>query len=686
MTRKKRLIFPQSILLLCIFSYISIFSSALNADNIHEATKNVGLIKGKILPCQDQKNSNVFPNSDDTAKSLLKQLDKYITEKVSAEKFSGSVLLAKDGKSFFKKAYGFASRRFWVPNKVDTKFNLGSMNKMFTTIAVAQLIEKGRLSYQDKVGKYLGKEWISPENGEKITIHHLLTHTSGLGDFFSEVYWQSSKLLFFSVNDYQILVKDMELQFQPGTKWSYSNAGFVLLGAIIEKVAEMDYFDYVRENIYKKANMINSDSYEMDKPVPNLAIGYQKRKYEDGKERWQNNLFFHESKGSPAGGGFSTVEDLLNFDIALRGGTLVSQETWKLLITERAGPSEGKKKWGYGFIIENKEKLGRIVGHGGGFFGLSSNLDMYLDSGYTVVVMSNYGDGVEVVSEEIQKVIHSLVRKSDYLGQKPPGTTPKVFAPGIVSTNKSEFNAAFSPNGKDFFFSVNESPGRETMMFMKYENNQWTSPQSAPFVSDQNDCDPFFSHDGSRLYFISTRSKKNDKLSKDWDIWYVERTDSGWSEARNLGPPVNSDHDEYYVSLTREGAIYFASNRAGGYGSFDIYRSRFVDGHYLKPENLGASINTKYLEHDPFIAPNKSYIVFTSVDRPGGFGTGDLYISFRRKEGTWTEAKNLGKTFNTSGYDFCPMVSPDGKYFFFTKKGDIYWVSMEVIKQLKLED
>ena len=108
MTRKKRLIFSRSILLLCIFSFFSIFASALNADNIHETSKNGGLIKGKILQRQDQKNPNVFPNSDDTAKSLLKQLDKYITEKVTAEKFSGSVLLAKDGKSFFKKAYGFA--------------------------------------------------------------------------------------------------------------------------------------------------------------------------------------------------------------------------------------------------------------------------------------------------------------------------------------------------------------------------------------------------------------------------------------------------------------------------------------------------------------------------------------------------------------------------------------------------
>lgn len=343
---------------------------------------------------------------------LLDDLDEYITEAVKAEKFSGSVLLAEDGKAFFKKAYGFASRRFWVPNKVDTKFNLGSMNKMFTTIAVAQLVERGKLSYQDKVGDYLGGDWIKPENAERITIHHLLTHTSGLGDFFSRAFFQTSKLLFLSVDDYQTLVKDMELQFEPGTRWSYSNAGFVLLGAIIEKVTGEDYFDYVRKNIYQKANMINSDCYEMFKPVPNLAVGYQKRKTEEGREEWQNNLFYHEVKGCPAGGGFSTVEDLLNFDIALRSGALVSQKTWESLITERAGPPEGPKKWGYGFILENHENLGRIVGHGGGFFGISSVLDMYLDTGHTVAVMSNYGDGVDVISGEVRKVIRSLVKES----------------------------------------------------------------------------------------------------------------------------------------------------------------------------------------------------------------------------------------------------------------------------------
>jgi len=276
----------------------------------------------------------------------------------------------------------------------------------------------------------------------------------------------------------------------------------------------------------------------------------------------------------------------------------------------------------------------------------------------------------------------TVIQDKSYLGQTPPGIKPMVFAPGLVSTPATEFNAAFSPDGNWFFYSVNLG-GRETMKYMQYSNNRWTAPKFASFLSPQNDCDPFFSHDGNRLYFISTRPKKDQPLSEDWDIWYVERAASGWSEPINIGPPVNSDNDEYYVSFTRDGTIYFASDREGGLGSFDIYQSRFVDGQFVAPENLGNSVNSRFLEHDPFIAPDESYIIFTSVDRPEGFGTGDLYISFRKNEGTWSDAENMGKSFNTRGYDFCPIVSPDEKYFFFTRQGDIFWVQAEVLQQFK---
>ena len=342
---------------------------------------------------------------------LLEDLDLHIQEATEAEEFSGVVLLAKDGEVFFKKAYGLASKRFSVPNQVDTKFNLGSMNKMFTTIAIAQLVEKGSLSYDDPIGKYLGEDWLSAETGNKVKISHLLTHTSGFGSHFTGKFWQSAKDLFKSVDDYKQLVAHQKLQFEPGTKWSYSNTGFIFLGAIIEKVTGEDYFDYVMGNIYEVAGMGNTDCYDMERPVPNLAIGYGMWKGEDGKEHWENNLFKHDVKGCPGGGGFSTAEDLLNFDIALRTNSLVSKDTWELLMTEKPNTGEGDLKWGYGFVIQKNAMLGRIVGHGGGFFGINSNLDMYLDSGYTVVVMSNYTEGVRAVSDKIVDVLIGMGSK-----------------------------------------------------------------------------------------------------------------------------------------------------------------------------------------------------------------------------------------------------------------------------------
>lgn len=272
------------------------------------------------------------------------------------------------------------------------------------------------------------------------------------------------------------------------------------------------------------------------------------------------------------------------------------------------------------------------------------------------------------------------ILRGDYLGQKKPGMKPVIFAPGIVSTRKYEFNAAFSPAGDEFYYSVNES-GRETMMFMQRIKNIWQSPQRAPFVSPKNDCDPIFSFDGNRIYFISTRTRQNG--ASDWDIYYVSRTGDGWSAPVNLGPPINTEYDEYYVSFTSSGTLYFATDKPGGLGSHDIYRARLVEGVYAAPENLGSSINTQHLEHDPFIAPDESYLLFTSVDRKQGFGSGDLYVSFQRADGTWTEAKNLGQDFNSKGYDFCPIISWDGKYFFFTKNSDIYWVSIEAILKLR---
>lgn len=318
------------------------------------------------------------------------ELEKFMAEQVKADAFSGTVLLAKDGKPIFQKAYGLASQSFNAPNNMDTKFNLGSMNKMITAVAITQLVERGKLSFEDKVGKII-PDFPNKAIAEKVTIHHLLTHTSGMGSYFNEKYFEASKDRFKKVEDYSQLYVNDPLQFEPGSKWAYSNSGFMLLGLIVEKVTGQTYFDYVRENIYKPAGMTNTDCYELDTDTPNLAIGYTNAG-PDGRPTQgprKNNLFLHVVKGGPAGGGFSTAPDLLKFDIALRNNKLISQKYFDILVGGKVDMPQPEIKYAYGFF-DRKADGHRIVGHSGGFPGINSQLDMYLDSGYTVAIMSNY--------------------------------------------------------------------------------------------------------------------------------------------------------------------------------------------------------------------------------------------------------------------------------------------------------
>jgi len=336
-----------------------------------------------------------------THQQMAEAIKVYMEKLVEKDIFSGTVLLAKDGEVIFKGAYGPASKRYDIPNRIDTKFNLGSMNKMFTAVAIAQLVEKGKLGYDDLVGKYLDNTWVQKETAEKVKIKHLLTHTSGLGSYFNKKYWDSSRLLFRDLEDYKPLIIDDKPRFEPGTRWSYSNTGMFLLGAVIAKASGMNYFDYIRENIYKPAGMVNSDCYEMDRPVPNLAIGYVK-KYTETGSYWRNNIFDHVVKGGPAGGGFSTVEDLLAFARALRSNTLISKESVELVTSPK--PELNSSTYGYGFTISEKGDE-RIVGHSGGFTGIRSTLRIFLKNGYTFAVMSNYTSGMTPVKEKLETLI-----------------------------------------------------------------------------------------------------------------------------------------------------------------------------------------------------------------------------------------------------------------------------------------
>lgn len=333
-----------------------------------------------------------------TEAEIVKELDSYVQKLADADVFSGTVLLAKDGRVLYRKAFGLANKDFNAPNTTQTKFNLGSMNKMFTGVAIAQLVERGKLSFDDPLSKFL-PDFPNKEASEKIRIKHLLTHTSGLGSYFNRKFMEASRARFRTVSDMMQLATEEKPAFEPGSRWQYSNTGFLVLGVVIEKVTGQDYYDYIRENISKPAGMANSDCYELDRVNPNLAVGYQKQ-FSDVGVSFRNNIFEHVIRGGPAGGGYSTIDDLLRFDIALRGNKLVGPEYVKLLLSPK--PDINSPVYGYGFGID---VANRTAGHSGGFPGISSNLTMFLDNGYTSVVMSNYGGASQPVSGKIEELV-----------------------------------------------------------------------------------------------------------------------------------------------------------------------------------------------------------------------------------------------------------------------------------------
>ncbi|MEO8360619.1 MAG: serine hydrolase domain-containing protein [Vicinamibacteria bacterium] len=242
-----------------------------------------------------------------------------VIDEAVAAGFSGVILVAKDGQIAIERAAGFANRGFDVKNQIDTKFNLGSINKTFTRLAIAQLVEAGKLSFDDKLGRFL-PEFPNADAAAKVTVSHLLEMKSGIGDFFGREFDATPKDRIRKLADYLPFFSAKPLAFEPGTAEAYSNGGYVTLGLIIEKVSGQSYYDYVREHIYKPAGMTNTDAFEVDAIVPNLAVGYTKR----GKTELSSNVYTLPARGSSAGGGYSTAHDLLKYAEAVVANRLAS--------------------------------------------------------------------------------------------------------------------------------------------------------------------------------------------------------------------------------------------------------------------------------------------------------------------------------------------------------------------------
>jgi Tol biopolymer transport system component len=261
-----------------------------------------------------------------------------------------------------------------------------------------------------------------------------------------------------------------------------------------------------------------------------------------------------------------------------------------------------------------------------------------------------------------------------------PDSTALTFLEGLVSTKDTlEFNAAFSPDGKSYYFSRGKN-GTYDMYVSSYNETGWGVPVTAPFTEkDYAEADPFFGPDG-KLYFISNKPVNTLDTTRDFNIWRIAmQADGKWSAPENL-EAVNSDSTEYYVSLSENGNLYFASDRTGGLGSHDIYISRFINGQYTTPQNLGTAINTPQMEHDPFISADEQTLIFTSVNRADSYGSADIYYSKKDNEGNWTPAKNLGKRVNTATYDYCSYITPDNHYFFYSSNNDVKWIDIRYLE------
>lgn len=257
----------------------------------------------------------------------------------------------------------------------------------------------------------------------------------------------------------------------------------------------------------------------------------------------------------------------------------------------------------------------------------------------------------------------------DFFGLPSPGETPEVFAPGIFSRGFHEHGLTISPDGSELFFGTSSRDhGHYTIVYQKAVNGRWQPPEIASFAGDHGDMVPRFSPDGNALFFSSRRSRDGRSGAQgNFDIWVVQRTGDSWGEPQNLGGPVNTTNNEFAPTVSSAGNLYFQCWAEDGSES-DICLSRFVDGAYQPAERLGPEISADGYDGGPFIAPDESYLLFQSL-RPGNLGEApntNIYVSFRAGDGTWGAPVNLGEDVNGTGDPISPMVSPDGRFLFFS--------------------
>lgn len=312
---------------------------------------------------------------------LVDRLDKYMQTDWSY--FSGTILVAEKGENILDQGYGFADQEWDIPNTPQTKFAIGSMTKAFTAMAIMILQERGRLNVQDSICKYLSN---CPKTWEPITLHHLLTHTSGIFNYSELDIWEKDKVNIcreYQPDEVIAFFRDLPLDFEPGSSWKYSNSGYFLLGVVIEKVSGESYEGFIQQNILQPLEMSESGYDRLDMIVKHRASGYMWKDRAVNADCWDVSLKY-------AGGGlYSTVGDLYKWDQALYTNQLVSKDALNKIFTSYVSSQPARAgTYGYGWFLSGHSEH-QVIEHSGAVFGFSSHIARYPENQVTIIVLSN---------------------------------------------------------------------------------------------------------------------------------------------------------------------------------------------------------------------------------------------------------------------------------------------------------
>ena len=335
------------------------------------------------------------------SQSTNSQIEKYL-DQLDNEDFSGTILIAQNDKVLQERAYGYSTIEYEIENKIDTKFNIASITKMFTAIATLQLYEQGKLELKETIGNYLPDYPIKLVR-DSVTVHQLLTHTSGLNNFYINDWDKIKNLDYNKVSDFLPLFVNDTLLSTPGTKYNYSGSGYVVLGLIIEEISGDSYYNYVREHILNKAQMFETTELEIDSIVKNKASGYTSM---FGENKFLKKNDYYLTKASPAGFYYSTARDLFNFSKALRNFMLLKKETTEMMLEPKI--KGYNTHLGYGIDIDNRYNQ-TIIGQSGGWYGIHCELMDFTDDNYTVIILSNIDDGGKNGATQVSDYFKNLL-------------------------------------------------------------------------------------------------------------------------------------------------------------------------------------------------------------------------------------------------------------------------------------